>query len=47
MVDGRGRFPDVRHVAVGGDPAGAPVTTVDASSESAIRQGVRDIVATA
>jgi len=47
MVEGHDRFPHTKHVAVGGDTADTPLTTVAAESPATIQARIREIVATA
>lgn len=47
MADGYPQFPHTRHVAIGGDTRGRPLTTVDTSSPATIQSQVREIVAQA
>jgi hypothetical protein len=47
MSLGYQRFPNVQHVAIGGDPKGAPITRVDPGTPATIQSTVKDVVAKA
>jgi hypothetical protein len=45
MTRGIGSFPQIKNVAVGGEPHGKEITTIDSTSADAVRTGAKAIVA--
>ena len=45
MVEGYPRFPNIHHVAIGGDTKGKPITKVEATTADGIQSAVHHIVA--
>ncbi|MET7399631.1 hypothetical protein ABZS66_39730 [Dactylosporangium sp. NPDC005572] len=47
MVEGLAAFPAIKHYAIGGDPKGKPITTIDATSADTIKAGMRAAITAA